>query len=362
MANPLARDLDELLAHTRGLWEPLRGARLFITGGTGFFGTWLLESFAWVGDRLDLGATAVVLTRGPGRFAARAPHLVSHRSIRFVTGEVESFAFPKGSFTHVIHAATEASATLNERDPLRMNDCIVGGTRRVLEFARQSGARRFLLTSSGAVYGRQPPVLTQVPEDYAGAPDSLDVSSAYGQGKRMAEWLCAAYTRELGLECLIARCFAFIGPHLRLDAHFAAGNFIRDALAGGPIRVNGDGTAVRSYLYASDLAAYLWTILIKGQPARAYNVGSSQAVTIAELARQTAAACESAPDVLIAQAAQPARETHRYVPATDRVRDELGLSPRVSLSDAIDRTLRWNIKTMQRQPQQTGSAHVRLSA
>ena len=341
MTHPLAQDLDELLANTQDLWAPLCGARLFITGGTGFFGIWLLESLAWVNDRLGLGASAVVLSRDPRRFAAKAPHLAALPSIRFLTGAVTQFDFPQGPFTHIIHAATAASADMNEHDPLQMSDTIVMGTRRVLDFARHAGVKRLLLTSSGAVYGRQPRDLSHIPESYCGGPDPTDSHSAYGEGKRMAEWLCAIYTIQYGIECLIARCFAFIGPHLPLDAHYAAGNFIRDALAGGPIRVNGDGTPFRSYLYAADLAAWLWSILLKGTPGRPYNVGSSQGVTIAELAREIAAACTSSPQVRISQEIQPGSPTQRYVPATDRARDELGLRATVPLPDAIARTLRW---------------------
>jgi nucleoside-diphosphate-sugar epimerase len=339
--NPLAADLDHILTHTQGLWEELRGQRIFITGGTGFFGCWLLESFAWANDQLGLGAKAVVLTRNAGAFKSKAPHLASHPAIQFHVGDVRNFDFPAGSFSHAIHGATEASVKLNKEKPLLMFDTIVEGTRRALEFARQSGARKFLLASSGAVYGRQPAHVTHLSEDYFGGPDTLEPSSAYGEGKRTAEMLCALYGRQFGLEPKIARCFAFVGPYLPLDVHFAIGNFIRDGLRGGPIEVSGDGTPFRSYLYAADLAVWLWTILFKGQSARAYNVGSEADLPIAEVAREVAHAFLPPFRVAIARQAEPGRPAERYVPATRRAQTELGLAARVPIGDAIRRTIEW---------------------
>src|SRR5438445_9085337 len=150
MSHPLAEDLDLVLTHTKELWEEVRGQRIFITGGTGFFGCWLLESFAWANDRLGLGADAVVLTRDGARFRLKS-QVAAHPSIRLHDGDVRCFDFPAGEFSHVIHAATESSAALNERDPLGMLDTIVAGTRRTLDFTASCGAGKFLLTSSGAV-------------------------------------------------------------------------------------------------------------------------------------------------------------------------------------------------------------------
>ncbi|MDB6024805.1 MAG: epimerase, partial [Verrucomicrobiales bacterium] len=252
--NPLADDLDLVLTHTKGLWEELRGQKIFITGGTGFFGVWLLESFVWANEHLNLKAEALVLTRDIEKFAQKSPQLAKKSCLRFIAGDIRDFAFPSEQFAFVIHAATDASAKLNDENPLLMLATVVEGTRRALDFAVHCGAKKFLLASSGAVYGSQPQDLVHVPEEFSGGPNQSDPRSAYGEGKRMAELLCAIYAKQIGIEAKIARCFAFVGPHLPLDSHFAIGNFIRDAMSGGPILIKGDGTPERSYLYAADLA------------------------------------------------------------------------------------------------------------
>ena len=339
-SNPLAADLDHILAHTKSVWEDLRGSRLFVTGGTGFFGCWLLETFAEANRRFGLNASAVVLTRNKESFFARCPHLAADSAIVLQSGDVRDFDFPAGPFTHVIHAATPASAALNDAEPLAMLDTIIEGTRRVLDFTASCGARKFLLTSSGAVYGKQPTTLPRVPESFTGTPDTMDPGSAYAEGKRVAELLCAIYSRNHSIETKIARCFAFAGPYLPLDAHFAAGNFIRDGLRGGPIRIQGDGTPLRSYLYSADLMIWLWTILVRGKSCRPYNVGSSEEVSILELA-EAAATLRPGIEVLTAKQPDASALPPRYVPDIERARKELSLDQFVSLSEALRRTAVW---------------------
>ncbi len=339
IANPLAGDLDHILTHTRELWEELRGKRLFMTGGTGFFGCWFLESFAWANEKLDLGASVLVLTRNYDAFQKKTPHLAANPAIQFHLGDVRDFNFPQGEFSHIIHAATSASAQLNNDSPLLMFDTIVGGTRHTLDFAVYCHAGKFLLASSGAVYGRQPSEMPHLSEDYRGAPDPADSGAAYGEGKRAAELLCALYSKKYEAQTKIARCFAFVGPYLPLDIHYAVGNFIRNGLSGGPIRVQGDGTPYRSYLYAADLMIWLWTILFKGESCRPYNVGSEHEVTIAELARAVARCFRQPIDVQIATKPTPGRPAERYVPSTTRAREECRLRETIDLLSGIKRTI-----------------------
>lgn len=338
--NPLARDLDHILAHTEGLWDELRGARLFITGGTGFFGRGFLESLSWANRQLDLKISVVVLSRFPEAFRKKMFSFVDESMVRFHQGDIRDFSFPKGTFSHIIHAAaTSALATFNQEDPLNKFDTLVAGTRRTLEFAARSGVKRFLLTSSGAVYGRQSEIIKHIPEDYLGAPDTMGHNSVWGEAKRAAELLSACYSRKYGFDVLIARCFSFVGPYLPLNIHYAVGNFIRDAVKGGPIVVLGDGTPSRSYLYSADLMIWLWTILLRGESCCPYNVGSELPVTIAELANRIARASTIPIDVVITQKANPNIIPQRYIPSVKRARASLGLDEYITLDEAIARTL-----------------------
>ena len=343
MAPPVAQvDLDLILEKTRNLWCEMRNQRIFITGGTGFFGCWLTASFAHANRVLALDARATILTRDPTAFAQKCPHLASDPAITLLAGDVRDFAYPDGDFPYVIHAATETTARQAPQKPLEMTETILRGTERVLEFAATHGTRKLLFTSSGAVYGSQPASITRIEEDHALAQNPLDCTSEYADGKRAAEAMCAAYSNKYGFECKMARGFAFVGPHLPLDAHFAIGNFIRDAMRGISIEVNGDGTSKRSYMYAADLAIWLWTILLRGPANQVFNVGSDQAISILDLAHAVAAAIGSPAAVRVAQRAGPRAEAQQYVPSTRKAQQVLGLKCEVALEDAIRRTVAWH--------------------
>ena len=342
-----SRDLAEVLTIAHPSFESLRGARLFITGGTGFFGHWLLETLLYANRELSLDLRATVLTRNADSFRTKSPHITDEQAITLLEGDIATFPFPPDLHTHIVHAATDSGGQQANRPAYELAESILAGTRRVLEFARGTKARRLLYTSTGAVYGRSTTLLS-TPETYGGAPDPLLLSSSYDEAKRMAEHLCIAYAHSTGLQPVIARCFAFLGPHLPVDAHFAIGNFVGAAIRGESLHIKGDGTPRRSWLYMSDLAVWLWTLLAKGQGNRAYNVGSDEAYTIAEAARLTAATLRPEPEggsklpVQIDGIPKTSSPLNSYVPAVDRAREELGLSVRVPLREALTRTAAWH--------------------
>lgn len=334
-------ELDRIVDMVSPHWEKMRSKRLLLTGGTGFIGKWLLATFLRANQRLKLSAHIIVLSRSPERFINEHLELREAVELTWLSGDVRDLP-PKaiGDCDFAIHAATDV---VTKCTPVEILDTCVEGTRRVLDaMSLGSTKRRVLLLSSGAIYGRTPPEIQAIPEDWAGAPDPLVLSSAYGEGKRVSELLgaIAAGTRP-GLEIIIARCFAFVGPHLPLNKHFAIGNFISAAMRNKDIYVQGDGTPLRSYLYASDLAHWLWVMLFDAPSGRPYNVGGSESISIGELAHRVNRVLNGCGRVRIAQTSDVRVAPQAYVPAIDRIASELNLNPTVSLDEAIIRTARW---------------------
>jgi nucleoside-diphosphate-sugar epimerase len=351
-AQPLPpEDLTHILTHARDSFLTFASKNIFITGGTGFFGHWLLESLLHANRELSLNIRATVLTRNAAAFRAKSPHIADDPSITLLEGDITTFAFPaqRPAHTHILHAATDSGGQQASRTPEALYEDILAGTRRVLDFARHTGARRLLYTSTGAVYGRSTTLL-HTPETYLDTHAPTLPPHSYEAAKRAAELLILEHTTIAPLEpqlafpteAILARCFAFVGPHLPLDAHFAIGNFIAAALAHQPIHIHGDGSPRRSWLYMADLAIWLWTLLTHGDPGRAYNVGSDQGMTIAEAASLTAATLHPNLPIQIDGIPNPTAPLNSYVPSVARAQDELNLQVRIPLDEALRRTAAWH--------------------
>jgi len=326
-------DLEAIGGAGGAHWDALRSARIFLTGGTGFFGRWIIESFVHANARRNLGASLTILSRSPSAFLEKYPWLKDAPGLEWLTGDVRSFEFPEGDYTHVIHAATPVIAIKSPEDAREVLSIIIDGTSHILGFCKTKRVRRLLLISSGAVYGSQPATLLGFPENWSGAPDPALSASAYGEGKRVSETMGVCASACDGFEIRIARCFAFVGPGLPLDTHFAAGNFIGDILKGIPPRLKGDPNTVRSYLYASDLTAWLWRHL-SGDGHAVINVGSDEGVTLGDLAN-------SLSERYLGKRAlefEKSGSGNRYMPDIGRAREN-GSDVGVDLRAAFEKTI-----------------------
>lgn len=336
-----SEDLEHIATNGGEIFRGLNGAHVLITGASGFIGGWMTESLSWVRDHLGVDIRATLLLRDPRRFAASFPHLAASRAIQLVPGSIETASIDRLALTHVVHAAGPITHRGVPKTPFGTFDVIATGTRRLLKLSADQGARRFLLLSSGAVYGPQPPSMEELHEDFGGGPDPMNPSSAYAEAKRAAELLCSTANHLNRIETVVARGFSFVGPRLPLDSVFAVGNFLADGLAGRPIRVTGDGRPFRSYLHAADAAIWLWTMLVRGQSGRAYNVGSNVSCTIRQLANEVGELWKPPIPVVVEGRDESVDPAPRYVPSIERASGELGLAVRIPRSEALRRTVRF---------------------
>jgi nucleoside-diphosphate-sugar epimerase len=344
-ALPLS-DLESITGTAAADLDQWRGARLLVTGATGFFGRWLVESFDHANTTLGLGASLVGIAGPDEDIAATVPHLLNLPQVEIVTADIRNLRAairPRdtGPFDAIIHAAIQVDASSYASAPLPTIETGILGSWEVFELAHAAQSKRVLFLSSGGVYGAQPSTVERMNEGQTTSLDPTDPASAYGESKRAAETLAACYHRQYGLDMVIARPFSFVGPALPLDRHFAIGNFIRDALGGGPIAITSDGRPLRSYLYPTDLVVALWALLARGTAGRAYNIGSEEAIALSDVAQRVAAAAGAS--VKIQVRGNPTDgPVPRYLPDTTRIRQELGVQPMVSLDTAIARTIAWH--------------------
>ena len=296
--------------------------RILLTGGTGFFGKSILD-FMHRGFLRNIHLT--ILSRNPAAFKEQNPQWNQLESVSYLSGDIRTFSCGGECFDYVIHAAAPVQERMSSND---LENIVVGGTAHVMEVAEAIKAKRVLFVSSGAVYGCQS-VEASLSEDLTPVPNT-----GYGIAKAKAENICLGS----GVPAVIARCFTFVGPYLPIQNNFAVADFIWEAINGSPIVIHGDGTPLRSYMYADDLVSWLFKILEDGRNGQVYNVGSDEPLMILELAHRIKKLLKSSSPVQILNDKPTGRAGAVYIPNVQKARTELGLVRMTSFDEAILKT------------------------
>lgn len=306
--------------------EASRSPRALVTGGAGFVGTHLCERLLSAGygvacvDNLCTGSLSNV------------EHLLAEPGFEFLEADItEPLAVP-GDLDEVYHLASPASPA--DFGPLAIHILRTGseGTRHALELCRERGAR-FLLASTSEVYGD--PLVHPQREDYLGNVDPVGLRGVYDEAKRYAEALTMAYHRRYGLETRIARIFNTYGPRMRPDDGRMIPNFFRQALAGEPLTVYGEGAQTRSIQYVEDLVEGVVRLMGSGER-RPVNLGNPEELAVKEIAGMILELCGGNG---LAYRPLPEGDPIRRCPDIGRARDLLGWEPRIPVREGLERTL-----------------------
>lgn len=319
----------------------LSGQRLLVTGGTGFIGSYILETIAKINEHiLTKPCRTFVLTRNRHSYISRRPSLASRKDIVFLEGDARSYDYSGVECDYIIHGATPADLSTVKTHPLDIMETISGGTLNLLRNASEKEVKSFLFISSGAVYGSQPPKLKRIPEGFLQGPDLGKPSSGYAEGKRYAEVLCSIFKEEKGVPVKIARPFTFMGPYQSLSAGYAATEFIRNCLNREPIKIKSDGRVIRSYCYSADLTVALLKVLLNGNNHPAYNVGSDEEISVASLAEKIAACFDYETEIIV-EGRKSTELPPRYLPDISLLRRDYKYTPHYAIDDTINRTVKW---------------------
>jgi UDP-glucuronate decarboxylase len=311
---------------------------ILITGGSGFFGKWFIESIAFANINFSLNISLTLITRDKSIFLLNNPKFIYFNFLTIVEGNILKKQNIKGDFDYLLHmATTTAHETFNgELDESKVKTLEVG-TENIIDFAIKNKIPKLLFTSSGVIYG-QSDKMHLMEQDFVKSP-IVNKGTGLAQGKILAETIITNRCRSHNINYKIARCFSFVGPYLPLDIHYAIGNFINDARQNRPIVLRSEGKSVRSYLYIADTIIWLLKLLVCDEEG-VFNVGSERQITIYDLAHKVRDMISPSSDVVIVHKDLTEGNFTRdiYVPSVSKIKSSLGVEEWTSLEDSILKT------------------------
>lgn len=346
LIDSILEDYKQVVADKFQTFESLKNDVVVITGGTGFMGTWLAGLIAFLNDHHGFNTQIILIAKNIENFKTNRPHLAQRNDIKLIAADVRYLHELPTQTNWLIHAAGTPDNRIHSTYPLETMSVIANGTQSVLRAVeRCSNFKMLLNVSSGLIYGGQPLAHARMDENFIGSLKCGTVSSAYAEAKRYSETLCHSSRSQSRIPVVTARPFAFMGPYQSIETPWALNNFIKDALTGHAIRVLGDGQTVRSYMYASDMAFWLLSMLARGSSGEVYNVGSPDGVTLNELAQLICGEFDTNREIKLNTSSSNLLQNTRFVPDVSFAQKNLQLPITVDVKTAIKRTIEWNKTT-----------------
>jgi nucleoside-diphosphate-sugar epimerase len=303
--------------------------RVVVTGGAGFVGSHLCEALMRRGDEV-----VCVDNLSTGNIA-NITALSGRPGFTFVQADVSCGVDVPGPVDAVAHLASPASPADYLRLPLQTLAVGSRGSEHALELARRHEAR-FVLASTSEVYGD--PLVHPQHEDYWGHVNPIGPRSVYDEAKRYAEAVTVAYARHYGVNAGIVRIFNTYGPRLRPHDGRVVSSFIRQALAGEPLTIYGDGTQTRSFCFVDDLVGGIVAMLDCREPGPV-NLGNPDERTVMELAELVLRMTGSSSP--LQRLPLPADDPVRRCPTVTRALQRLAWKPQTDLEEGLRTTVSW---------------------
>jgi dTDP-glucose 4,6-dehydratase len=307
----------------------MANGRAVVTGGSGFLGSHLCERL--LADGYEVVCVDNFSTGTP----ANVGHLIEHAGFRLIRMDVTDFVHIVGPVDVVLHFASPASPIDYLQLPIETLKVGSIGTLHALGLAKDKAAR-FVLASTSETYG-DPKVHPQ-PESYWGHVNPVGPRGVYDEAKRFGEALTMAYRRTAGLDTGIVRIFNTFGPRMRPFDGRAIPTFIRQALAGEPLTVAGDGSQTRSVCYVDDLVEGIVRFAATGHSGPV-NIGNPHEISVLALAELIRDLCGSASEIEFVD--RPQDDPSVRQPDITLARDLMGWEPKIEMVDGLRRTIEW---------------------
>ncbi|WP_010677038.1 NAD-dependent epimerase/dehydratase family protein [Bacillus timonensis] len=257
---------------------------VLITGASGLIGSFLVDTFVYYNRNHNRKIKIYGMSRRNVKLNERFNYRTKDDNLELIAHDICDPLDNSTNFTFIIHAASNAdpkSYSLYPVDTIKTN---ILGITNVLEYAKKHKDTRVLFTSTMEVYGDIKGSVGHNENEY-GLIDFNNIRSGYPEGKRISELLCRSYSKQYGVNSVIARLGYIYGPTMTTDDSKVIAQFIRKAICNEDIILKSKGEQRRSYCYLSDTIAGLMCVLFKGKSGEAYNIANrNSTVTIKDIA------------------------------------------------------------------------------